>query len=56
MNTILRVELPADAPRIHALTEAAFLAAPHTSHTEQFIVDALRDAGLVRPWPDIREA
>ncbi|MDR3096211.1 MAG: N-acetyltransferase [Paraburkholderia sp.] len=41
----IRPETPADIPAIHALTAAAFLHAPHTSHTEQYIVDALRDAG-----------
>ncbi|WP_322041957.1 N-acetyltransferase [Paraburkholderia sp. J67] len=44
MTVQIRDELPADIPAIHALTEAAFLHAPHTSHTEQFIVDALRAA------------
>src|ERR1700760_1094880 len=41
----LRHETPADAPAIEALTAAAFLNAPHTSHTEQLIVRALRDCG-----------
>ncbi|WP_232071703.1 GNAT family N-acetyltransferase [Paraburkholderia pallida] len=41
----IRPETPADIPAIHALTAAAFLHAPHTSHTEQYIVDALRAAG-----------
>ncbi|RJG15423.1 GNAT family N-acetyltransferase [Massilia cavernae] len=43
----IRGETPADARAIRALTEAAFRAAPHTSHTEQFIVDALRRAGVL---------
>ncbi|MFX5522399.1 N-acetyltransferase, partial [Acinetobacter baumannii] len=30
---------------LHALTEAAFRNAAHSSHTEQFIVDALRARG-----------
>jgi putative acetyltransferase len=34
-----------DASAIEALTAAAFLDASHTSHTEQFIVNALREAG-----------
>jgi putative acetyltransferase len=38
-------ETAADVAAIHAVTIAAFLHAPHTSHTEQFIVDALRRAG-----------
>ncbi|QNK02227.1 GNAT family N-acetyltransferase [Dyella telluris] len=42
---LIRAEAPADVPAIHALTEAAFREAEHTSHTEQFINDALRDAG-----------
>jgi putative acetyltransferase len=38
-------EAAADVAAIQAVTIAAFLRAPHTSHTEQFIVDALRKAG-----------
>lgn len=38
-------ETPADIAAIRAVTIAAFLNAQHTSHTEQFIVDALREAG-----------
>ena len=34
-----------DVAAIRAVTIAAFLRAPHTSHTEQLIVDALRKAG-----------
>jgi putative acetyltransferase len=45
MTPQIRPETPADIPAIHALTEAAFLHAPHTSHTEHYIVDALRAAG-----------
>jgi putative acetyltransferase len=41
----IREELPADVSVISRVTSAAFLAAPHTSHTEQFIIDALRRAG-----------
>lgn len=43
----IRQESPSDIPIIHALTEAAFLDAPHAAHTEQFIVDALRKAGAL---------
>lgn len=43
----IREETPADRAAIHALTEAAFQNAPHTSHTEQWIVDALREAGAL---------
>jgi putative acetyltransferase len=38
-------ETEADVAAIRAVTISAFLNAPHTSHTEQFIVDALRAAG-----------
>lgn len=47
MNTVIRRELPSDVPAIHALTVAAFRDAPHAAHTEQFIVDALREAGAL---------
>jgi putative acetyltransferase len=43
----IRDEHPADRDAIHALTRAAFADAPHSSGTEQFIVDALRDAGAL---------
>jgi len=43
----IRPETPVDIPAIHALTEAAFLHAPHTAHTEQFIVAALRKTGAL---------
>jgi putative acetyltransferase len=41
----IRPETPDDVTMIEAVTVAAFLEAPHTSHTEQFIVAALRAAG-----------
>jgi predicted N-acetyltransferase YhbS len=41
----VRKETDQDILEIEAVTEVAFLNAPHTSHTEQFIVNALRDAG-----------
>ncbi|MFC4298680.1 GNAT family N-acetyltransferase [Castellaniella hirudinis] len=41
----LRHETSADIAAIEAITTAAFANAPHTSHTEQFIVQALRAAG-----------
>lgn len=47
MGFLLRQETPADIPAIHALTQAAFLDAPHAAHTEHFIVDALREAGAL---------
>lgn len=40
----IRAERPGDEDAIHAVTVAAFLDAPHTSHTEQFIVRELRSA------------
>ena len=43
----IRPEHAADAPAIERLTEAAFEHAPHTDHTEQFIVRALRAAGAL---------
>lgn len=42
---MIRTETTADHAAIHALTEAAFREALHSSHTEQFIVDALRTRG-----------
>lgn len=45
MNYTIRPESTADHAVIHALTEAAFRQAAHSSHTEQFIVDALRSRG-----------
>jgi putative acetyltransferase len=45
MPTLIRAETPADNAVIEQLTAAAFQNAPHTSHTEQFIVHALRRAG-----------
>lgn len=41
----IRSETPSDIAAIEAVTAAAFLNAPHTSHMEQFIVNALRKAG-----------
>lgn len=41
----IRPETPEDVDAITALTAQAFLNAPHTSHTEHFIVNALRAAG-----------
>ena len=41
----IRAESPSDASSIDRITIAAFLNAPHTSHTEQHIVSALRKAG-----------
>ncbi|MCG8996031.1 N-acetyltransferase [Laribacter hongkongensis] len=45
MSLHLRPEQPSDINAISELTREAFLNAPHTSHTEQFIVNALRRSG-----------
>ncbi len=45
MDIEIRNESPADVAAIEAVTIAAFLHAPHTSHTEHRIVEALRQAG-----------
>jgi putative acetyltransferase len=47
VNIKIRKETAADTTAIQAVTISAFLKAPHTSHTEQFIVEALRKAGLL---------
>ena len=47
MPLIIRNETPQDISTIHALTKDAFLHAPHTAHTEHFIVDALRKRGAL---------
>ncbi|CAM4368917.1 GNAT family N-acetyltransferase [Acinetobacter pragensis] len=44
MNITIRDETEADISAIEALTQAAFLNAAHSSHTEQFIVNQLRKA------------
>lgn len=45
MIVTVRGEASADAPAIEAVTVRAFSNAPHTSHTEQHIVNALRARG-----------
>lgn len=47
MSVRIRNEAYEDVLAIEAVTAAAFLEAPHTSHTEQFIVAALRAAGAL---------
>ena len=42
---LVRKEVASDAVAIDAVTVAAFHAAAHTSHTEQFIIRALRNDG-----------
>jgi len=44
---IIRSEVPKDVVSIDAVTESAFLDAPHTNHKEQLILAALRDAGVL---------
>jgi putative acetyltransferase len=43
----VRPERSGDEEAIHAVTTEAFLEAPHTAHTEQFIVGELRRAGAL---------
>lgn len=43
----IRPESTSDIDAIEAVTIAAFLHAPHTSHTEQFIIRDLRVAGVL---------
>ncbi len=45
MSIRIRKETSTDVAAIEAVTAAAFQNAAHTSHTEQFIVTALRNAG-----------
>lgn len=47
MNLNIRNESAGDAAVIETLIAAAFQNAPHTSHTEQHIVHALRSAGML---------
>lgn len=44
---LIRPETPADVAALAAVTEAAFLDAPHTGHNVQFILAGLRDAGAL---------
>lgn len=43
----IRPEVPADAEPISSLIERAFAPERHSSHTEQFIVQGLRSAGVL---------
>lgn len=47
MDPVVRQEFPSDVAAIHAVTVAAFLSAPHSDHTEHFIVESLRNAGVL---------
>lgn len=44
---IIRPETASDSAAIEAVTVAAFREAPHSSHTESFIISALRAAGAL---------
>ncbi|GAA5629847.1 hypothetical protein Acal02_00444 [Acinetobacter calcoaceticus] len=44
MNISIRNEQPSDIPNIFELTQAAFKDIEYSSHTEQFIINALRDS------------
>ncbi|WP_371185151.1 GNAT family N-acetyltransferase [Thalassotalea maritima] len=47
MTIRIRHENSNDIEAIHDVTTSAFLHAPHTGHTEQFIVKALRQSGAL---------
>lgn len=46
-NVHIRPETTADMDAIHRITVDAFLEAPHTDHTEQFVVQQLRHSGAL---------
>ena len=47
MSISIRKEQPSDIQSIHDVTVAAFFEAPHSDHTEQFIVKALRESSAL---------
>jgi len=47
MSIKIRPETASDVLAISAVTASAFLNAPHTRHTEEFVVSALRQAGCL---------
>ncbi|MCE2572979.1 GNAT family N-acetyltransferase [Motilimonas eburnea] len=47
MSISIRAEQIGDIASIHDVTIAAFANAPHSEHTEQFIVKGLREAGAL---------
>jgi putative acetyltransferase len=47
MNVRIRNETSSDLEAIELVTASAFLNADYSSHTEQYIVNALRDAGAL---------
>lgn len=44
---LIRPETPSDIQAIHDLTAAAFASMEISDHTEQFVIDALREAGAL---------
>jgi putative acetyltransferase len=44
---IIRPERPSDIPDIARVTRQAFLTHPHSSHTEEFIIESLRRSGAL---------
>jgi len=47
MDIVIRNEIKSDIKAISEVTKAAFDTLPISNHTEQFIVDALRDANVL---------
>ena len=47
MNIIFRNEIESDVDAISEITKAAFENCPYGNHTEQFIINALRDANAL---------
>lgn len=47
MTIEIRKEQAHDVQRIHEITVGAFLNAPHTDHTEQYVIAALRKSGAL---------
>lgn len=46
-SLVIRPEMPGDVEAITALTIAAFATLEVSNHTEQFVIEALRDAGAL---------
>lgn len=47
MNVVIRAETPGDVAAITAVTERAFATHPHSDHTEQLVIAALRARGAL---------
>jgi len=47
MNIVIRNEIESDIKAISEITKAAFESLPISNHTEQFIINALRDANAL---------